>query len=199
MSSFRNTSISVPACFEPWIRIDNIRYFLLWHNHVERLYEDDWPCDVHGPIFTKWAHSICTQNKPYISTLWSKWFILKIKKISLSSICMVSNLLIIFYTLFRMPTYKFRIPRVGEHTFQMIDYRKVPHHQGMNLSLLVVLLIRIIFIINTLSTDSSILLILFLNSVNIHMIVTSVVSHHVLSILCNFSWNLSWSSVIQPL
>jgi hypothetical protein len=29
MSDFRNTSISVPVCFGHWIRIDNIRYFLL--------------------------------------------------------------------------------------------------------------------------------------------------------------------------
>jgi hypothetical protein len=29
MSGSRNTSISVPACFGPWIRIENIRYFLL--------------------------------------------------------------------------------------------------------------------------------------------------------------------------
>jgi hypothetical protein len=38
MSGYRNTSISVPACFGPWIRIDNITYFLLWHNHVGMLY-----------------------------------------------------------------------------------------------------------------------------------------------------------------
>ncbi len=38
MSGSTNTSILVPACFGPWIRIDNIRYFLLWHNHVGRLY-----------------------------------------------------------------------------------------------------------------------------------------------------------------
>jgi hypothetical protein len=31
--------------------------------------EDDWPCVVHGPVFTKLIHSICTQSKPYISTL----------------------------------------------------------------------------------------------------------------------------------
>jgi hypothetical protein len=31
-------------------------------------HKDDWPCDVHGPIFTKWIHSIYTQSKPYIST-----------------------------------------------------------------------------------------------------------------------------------
>jgi hypothetical protein len=29
MSGSRNKSISVPSCFGPWIRIDNIRYFLL--------------------------------------------------------------------------------------------------------------------------------------------------------------------------
>jgi hypothetical protein len=90
----------------------------------------------------------------------------------------VSNLLIIFSTLLRMPAYQFCIPRVGEHMFQMIDHWKVPHHQGRNLSLLVVLLIGIIFVINTLRTDSSILFILFLHSVNIHMIVTSLVSTH---------------------
>jgi hypothetical protein len=38
MSGSRNTSISVSACFGPWIRIDNIRYFLLGHNYVGRLY-----------------------------------------------------------------------------------------------------------------------------------------------------------------
>jgi hypothetical protein len=79
---------------------------------------------------------------------------------------------------FRMPAYQFCIPRVGEHTFQTIDHQKVPHHQGSNLSLLVVLIVRIIFVINTIRTDSSILLILFLHSVNIHMIVTSLVSTH---------------------
>jgi hypothetical protein len=30
--------------------------------------EDDWPCVVHGPVFTKWILSICTQIKPYIYT-----------------------------------------------------------------------------------------------------------------------------------
>jgi hypothetical protein len=80
--------------------------------------------------------------------------------------------------LLRMSAYQFCIPRVGEHTFQLIDHQKVPHHQGRNLSLLVVHLVRIIFIINTLRTDSSILLILFLHSVNIHMIVTSLVLTH---------------------
>jgi hypothetical protein len=83
-----------------------------------------------------------------------------------------------FPTLLRMPAYKFRIPRVGEHTFQMIDHRKVPHHQGRNLSLLIVLIVEIIFVINTLRTDNNILLILFLYSVNIHMIITSLVSTH---------------------
>jgi hypothetical protein len=42
-------------------------------------HEDDWLCAVHGPIFSKWIHSIYTQSKPYIFTLLSKWFILKIK------------------------------------------------------------------------------------------------------------------------
>jgi hypothetical protein len=91
---------------------------------------------------------------------------------------MVSNHLIIFPTLLRMPAYQLRIPRVGEHMFQTIDHQKVPHHQGRNLFLLVVLLVGIVFIINTLRTDSSILLILFLHSVNIHMIVTSLISTH---------------------
>jgi hypothetical protein len=31
--------------------------------------EDNWPCAVHGPVFTKLIHSICTQRKRYISTL----------------------------------------------------------------------------------------------------------------------------------
>jgi hypothetical protein len=70
--------------------------------------------------------------------------------------------LIIFPTLLRMSAYQFCIPTVGEHMFQMIDHQKVPHYQGINLSLLVVLLVGIIFIINTLKTDSRILLILFL-------------------------------------
>jgi hypothetical protein len=103
---------------------------------------------------------------------------LKIKTFPLSSICRVSNLLIIFPALLRMPAYQFYIPRVREHTFQMIDHWKVPHHQDMNLYLLVVLLVRIIFIINTLRTDNNILLILFLHSVNIHIIITSLVSTH---------------------
>jgi hypothetical protein len=38
MSCSRNTSISMSACFRPWIRIDNIRYFLLWHNYVRMVY-----------------------------------------------------------------------------------------------------------------------------------------------------------------
>jgi hypothetical protein len=100
------------------------------------------------------------------------------QKFPLSSIRRVSNLLIIFPTLLRMSVYQFRIPRVVEHTFQMIDHWKVLHHQGRNLSLLLVLLVRIIFVINTLWIDSSLLLILFLHSVNIHMIVTSLVSTH---------------------
>jgi hypothetical protein len=96
----------------------------------------------------------------------------------LSSIYRVLNHLIIFPMLLRMLAYQFRIPRIGEHTFQTIDHQKVPHHQDRNLSLLVVLLVGIIFVINTLRTDSSILLILFLHSVNIHMIVTTLVSTH---------------------
>jgi hypothetical protein len=96
----------------------------------------------------------------------------------LSFIRRVSNLLIIFPTLLKMPAYQFCIPRVRERTFQMIDHWKVPHHQGRNHSLLVVLLVRIIFVINTLRTNSSLLLILFLHSVNIQMIVTSLVSTH---------------------
>jgi hypothetical protein len=81
-----------------------------------------------------------------------------------------------FPTLLRMSSYQFRIPRVEEHTFQMIDHLKVPHHRGRNISLLIVLLVGIIFIINTLRTDSSLLLIL--HSVNIHMLVTSLLSTH---------------------
>jgi hypothetical protein len=38
ISCSRNTSILMRACFGPRIRIDNIRYFLLWHNHVGILY-----------------------------------------------------------------------------------------------------------------------------------------------------------------
>jgi hypothetical protein len=32
-------------------------------------HEDDRPCAVYGPVFTKWIHSIGIQSKPYISTL----------------------------------------------------------------------------------------------------------------------------------
>jgi hypothetical protein len=94
------------------------------------------------------------------------------QKIPLSSICGVLNLLVIFPTLLRMPSYQFCIPRVREHTFQMINHWKVSHHQGRNLSLLILLHVGIIFIINTLKTNSSLLI---LHSVNIHMIVTSLV------------------------
>jgi mevalonate pyrophosphate decarboxylase len=31
--------------------------------------ENDRPCAMHSPVFTKWIHSISTQSKPYISTL----------------------------------------------------------------------------------------------------------------------------------
>jgi hypothetical protein len=103
---------------------------------------------------------------------------IKDKKIPLSSIRKVSNLLIIFPTLLRMLAYQFHIPGVGEHTCQTIDHCKVPHHKDRNLSLLLVLLVGIIFVINTLRTDSSPLLILLLHSVNIHMIVTSHISTH---------------------
>ena len=34
----RKTSISMPGCLGPCIRMDNRRYFLFWHNHVGRLY-----------------------------------------------------------------------------------------------------------------------------------------------------------------
>jgi hypothetical protein len=125
-------------------------------------HEDNRPCVMHGLVFTKWIHSICTQSKPYISTLHSKLWILKIKKISLSSIRRVLNLLIIFPMLLRMLAHQFCIPRVGEHTFQTIDHWKVPHHQGRNVSLRLVLFIRISFIINTLRTDSSFVLIFYL-------------------------------------
>jgi hypothetical protein len=80
----------------------------------------------------------------------------------LSSIHMVSNLLIIFPMLLRMPAYQFHIPRVGEHMFQTINHWKVQHHQGMNFSLILVLLIRINFVINTLRTNSSLVLIFYL-------------------------------------
>jgi hypothetical protein len=54
--------------------------------------------------------------------------------------------------LLRVPAYQFHIPRVGEHAFQMIDHWKIPHHQGRIFSLLVVLLVGIVFVINTLRT-----------------------------------------------
>jgi hypothetical protein len=135
---------------------------------------------MHGPVFTKWIHSIGTKNKSYISTHHSKLWILKVKKFSLSSIHRVSNLLIIFPMLHRIPTHQFRIPRVGEHTFQTINQWKVPHYQGRNFSLHLILFIRISFVINTLRTDNSLVLILyhFLNSVGIQMIITSLVLTH---------------------
>ena len=34
----RKTSILMPGCLGPCIRMDNRRYFLFWHNHVGRLY-----------------------------------------------------------------------------------------------------------------------------------------------------------------
>jgi hypothetical protein len=124
-------------------------------------------------------HQMDTEDQKNF-TLRCKFWILKIKKIPLSSIRRVSNLLIIFPTLLRMPAHQFRIHRVGEHTFQMIDHWKVPHHQGKNFSLRLILFIRISFVINTLRTNSSLVLIfyLFLHSVGIHMIVTSLVSTH---------------------
>jgi hypothetical protein len=137
--------------------------------------EDDRPCAVHSPVFTKYIHFIGTQSKHYIFTLIQMVYI-EDKKNPLHFIRRVSNLLIIFPTLLRMLAYQFRIPRVGEYTFQMIDHWNVPHYQGRNLSLLV--LVGIIFVINTLRTNSSLVLILFLHSVTMHMIVTSLVSTH---------------------
>jgi hypothetical protein len=122
-------------------------------------HEDDRSCVVHGPVFTKWIHSIGTQSKLYISTHRSKLWILKFKKFPLSSIRRVLNLLIIFPTLLRMPAHQFRIPRVGEQMFQMIDHCKVPHHQGKKNSLHLILFIRISFGINTPRIDSSLILI----------------------------------------
>jgi hypothetical protein len=85
-----------------------------------------------------------------------------------------------FSMLLRMPAYQFRIPRVGEHTFQTINHWKVSHHQGRNLSLLVVLLVGIIFTINTLRTDSGFLLILFLQCQHTHDCNFSCIdSHHI--------------------
>jgi hypothetical protein len=62
----------------------------------------------------------------------------------------------------------------------MIDHWKVPHHQGRNFPPRHVLFIKIGFVINNLSTDSSLVLVfyLFLHSVGRHMIVTSLVSTH---------------------
>jgi hypothetical protein len=82
--------------------------------------------------------------------------------------------------LVRMPVHQFCIPRVEEHMFQMIDHWKVLHHHGMNFSLRLVFFIKISFIINTLRIDSSLVLIfyLFLHSVDIHMIVASLLSTH---------------------
>jgi hypothetical protein len=93
---------------------------------------------------------------------------------------MVSNLLIIFSKLLKMPVHELCIPRVGEHTAEMIDHWKVPHHQRKNFPLHHVLCIKTNFIINTLRTDSSLIPIFghFLDSVGIHMIVTSLVSTH---------------------
>jgi hypothetical protein len=82
----------------------------------------------------------------------------------LSSIRNVSNLLIIFPTLLRMPMHQFRIPRVREHMFQTIDHSNVPHHQGMNFPLRHVLFIRIKFIINTLRTVAVLFLFFYLFS-----------------------------------
>jgi hypothetical protein len=64
-----------------------------------------------------------------------------------------------FPTLLRMLLHEFCIPRVGEHTFQMIDHWKVPYHQGMNFPLHHVLFIKIIFVINNLRTGSSLVLV----------------------------------------
>jgi hypothetical protein len=60
----------------------------------------------------------------------------------------------------------------------MIDHWNVPHHKGKNLSLLLFLLAGFSFVVNTLRTDSNPVLILFLYSVNLRMIVTSLVSTH---------------------
>jgi hypothetical protein len=80
----------------------------------------------------------------------------------LSSNRRVLNLLIIFPMLLRMPVHQLRIPKVGEHMFQMIGHWKVPHHQGRNFPLRHVLFIRINFSINTLRTDSNLVLIFFI-------------------------------------
>jgi hypothetical protein len=113
-------------------------------------------------------------------TLYFYSLLLKIKFFPPSSICRVSNLLIIVPMPLRMPGHEFCIPRVGEHTFQMIDHWKIPHHQGRNFPNRHVLCIKISSVINTLWTDSSLVLIfgIFLHSVGIHMIVTSLVLTH---------------------
>src|SRR6266540_5753324 len=102
---------------------------------------------------TEWIHSVGTQREPYIPWLVTESWMNHVDLSPLASIRGVSKHLIGFLLcLFKMPTHKFRVPRVREQTLQACNHRQVPHDHGKNFSLLshigrsVFYLGRIIFI-----------------------------------------------------
>src|SRR6266542_4323110 len=86
---------------------------------------------------TEWIHSVGTQREPYIPWLVTESWMKRVDLSSLASIRGVSKHLIGFLLrLFKMPTHKFRVPRVREQTLQACDYGQVPNDHGRNFSLL---------------------------------------------------------------
>src|SRR6266540_3005102 len=86
---------------------------------------------------TEWIHSVGTQREPYIPWLVTESWMNRIDLSPLASIRGVSKHLIGFLLrLFKMPTHKFRVPRVREQMLQACDHRQVPHDHGRNFSFL---------------------------------------------------------------
>src|SRR6266540_584286 len=86
---------------------------------------------------TEWIHSVGTQREPYIPWLVTESWMNRVNLSPLASIRGVSKYLIGFLScLFKMPTHKFRVPRVREQMLQACDHRQVPHDHCKNFSLL---------------------------------------------------------------
>jgi hypothetical protein len=114
----KKTSMSLPACLGPDMRVVNKRYFHMGHNHGGRLN----------------MHMICAKSKPDISWIIREVRLMsKIKLFPLSAIHRVSNLSICL--VIHMPKQQLSIPWVSEHMLQAVNHRLVSHHKSRNFSL----------------------------------------------------------------
>jgi hypothetical protein len=90
----KKTSVSLPACLGPDMRVANKRYFHLWHNYGRRLNMhiiiDHVLC---GFFLSEWIHSIRAKSKPDVSWIIREVLLMsKIKIFPLSTNCRVLNL-----------------------------------------------------------------------------------------------------------